>query len=275
MTDHTAAAVMSVRRIHRFLGAICSSTYFCGLVLFILLSPILIIVPMSFGVALSLEFPPRSLSLQVVPEIFGSPAWLNATMLSFEVSDRGRRSSRRSWHSGILWAGRGRFPGKDLIYSLAISPMIIPGIVFAVAIYIVFAPLGWSIAGGARSRAHSARDSHGSSTSLRRSRALTKHSNARDEPGRTADDVPPGHVYHYPSGVIAGALLCIMIFLRRGDRRDLFVRTGATTLPKAHVGQRLARDRSDTDHSRDLDPADSPDAAPHGRAGAVRGRNQE
>jgi putative spermidine/putrescine transport system permease protein len=113
-----------------------------GLVLFFLLIPILIIIPMSFGSALSLEFPPRSLSLQWYQKYFTSPAWLGATWTSFQVAIGTTVLATPLGTLAAFGLVRGHFRGKDLVYSLVISPIIVPGVVIAVAVYIAFARLG-------------------------------------------------------------------------------------------------------------------------------------
>ena len=109
------------------------------LVLGFLLLPILIIIPMSFGSALSLEFPPRSLSFQWYQKYFTSHAWLQATVVSFQVALATMALATVMGTLASFGLVRGRFPGRDTLYALMLSPLVIPGIVIAVAVYLVFA----------------------------------------------------------------------------------------------------------------------------------------
>ena len=110
-----------------------------GAVLVFLIVPILIIIPMSFGSALSLEFPPRSLSLQWYVKYFTTPAWLRATGTSFQVALGTMILATALGTLAAFGLVRRRFVGRDLLLALILSPLIIPGIVIAVAIYLVFA----------------------------------------------------------------------------------------------------------------------------------------
>ena len=51
-------------------------------VLFFLILPTLIVIPISFGGATFLEFPPRSFSFRWYESYFGSPEWMSATKIS-------------------------------------------------------------------------------------------------------------------------------------------------------------------------------------------------
>ena len=113
----------------------------CGMVLFFLVAPVFIVIPMSFSSATYLEFPPKSLSLQWYQDYFGGHKWLSATYLSFIV---GILTMLLSSFLGTLAAFglvRGRFIGKSIFYSLILSPMIIPVIVVAIALYFFYSKL--------------------------------------------------------------------------------------------------------------------------------------
>ena len=51
-----------------------------------LLSPILIVVPMSLGGSSQMEFPPHQLSLRLYAQYFASPGWRAATLQSLMVA---------------------------------------------------------------------------------------------------------------------------------------------------------------------------------------------
>lgn len=110
-----------------------------ALVLGFLLIPLAIIVPMSFGSALSLEFPPRSLSLQWYIKYFTSPAWLQATAVSFQVAAATTILATVLGTLAAFGLVRGRFVGREPLYTFMLSPLIIPGIIVAVASYLLFA----------------------------------------------------------------------------------------------------------------------------------------
>jgi ABC-type spermidine/putrescine transport system permease subunit II len=110
-------------------------------VLFLML-PVLIVVPMSFSGEQLLTFPPPSLSLRWYDAFFADSGWLLALMNSAIVA---LASSLLALVLGSLAAYglvRGRFLGRALLESNFIAPLIIPPIIAAVALYIVFAQVG-------------------------------------------------------------------------------------------------------------------------------------
>jgi len=110
-------------------------------VLFLLL-PILIVIPMSFSGAQSLTFPPPSLSLRWYQSFFADDAWLVALVNSVIVA---LASSLLSLVLGTLAAYglvRHSFIGRALIETNFMVPLILPPIIVAVALYIVFAKVG-------------------------------------------------------------------------------------------------------------------------------------
>lgn len=109
------------------------------LVLGFLLIPLVIIIPMSFGSALSLEFPPRSFSLQWYVKYFSSPAWVNATVVSFQVATATTILATVLGTLAAFGLVRGRFAGREALYTFMLSPLIIPAIIVAVASYLLFA----------------------------------------------------------------------------------------------------------------------------------------
>ncbi len=113
-----------------------------GLVIVFLLAPVLIIIPMSFGSALSLEFPPRSVSLQWYRHFFSSGPWLDAARVSLVVAAGAAAVSAVLGTLASFALVRGRFPGRDLIYLLILSPLVIPGVVVAIGMYLFLGRLG-------------------------------------------------------------------------------------------------------------------------------------
>lgn len=111
-------------------------------VLVFLISPIVLIIAVSFSSATYLTFPPPSLSLRWYRAYFGSPDWLNATSLSLSV---GGAVVMLATALGTLTAlGLSRLSGRahNAVTALILSPMIVPGIVAAIGIYQAFAHYG-------------------------------------------------------------------------------------------------------------------------------------
>ncbi|MCC7273024.1 MAG: ABC transporter permease [Alphaproteobacteria bacterium] len=107
-----------------------------------LVLPIVIVVIMSFSSAASLQFPPPGFSLRWYHSFFGDPRWVRAlttsTLLAFASSIIALVLGSAAAY-GIV---RGRFPGRGLIDSNFMAPLILPTIVIAVALYLFLAKVG-------------------------------------------------------------------------------------------------------------------------------------
>ena len=115
--------------------------YALGVLVFLCL-PVLIVAPMSFSSAKSLEFPPPGFSLRWYEVLFSSPVWLEAGRNSIILAVT---SSTIALIFGTMAAYvlvRGRFSGRSLIEANAVAPMIVPPIITSVALYIFFARTG-------------------------------------------------------------------------------------------------------------------------------------
>lgn len=112
------------------------------LLLAFLCLPALIVIPMSFSSASSLEFPPPGFSLRWYDSFFGDPRWLLALQNSVIIALLA--STIALVLGGIAAYGlvRGTFRGKPLIEGVFIAPLIVPAVVIAVALYLFFARLG-------------------------------------------------------------------------------------------------------------------------------------
>jgi len=113
-----------------------------GLVLAFLLAPIVIVIPMSFGAGASLEFPPRGFSLQWYAKYFSSASWLSASWTSVKVAVGTSVLATLLGTLASFALVRGRFPGRTLLSVLTLAPLIVPGVVIAVALYLLLARVG-------------------------------------------------------------------------------------------------------------------------------------
>ena len=113
-----------------------------GTVLFFLVLPTLIIIPMSVGTASYIQFPPRGLTLKWYLDYFTDPDWMAATWFSLKIAFATTITSTIIGTLGSIALVRGKIPGKAFIQALTLSPMVVPHIVIAVGIYLVFAPIG-------------------------------------------------------------------------------------------------------------------------------------
>lgn len=111
------------------------------LVAFLVL-PALIVVPVSFTAGKFVTFPPEGFSLHWYREYLGSATWTEATLRSFGVAALTGALSMLLGVPAAFMLTRAQVPGKAGLLALILSPLIIPRIVVAVALYIVYARVG-------------------------------------------------------------------------------------------------------------------------------------
>ena len=109
-----------------------------------LLLPVVFIALLSFGSSQWLQFPPPGWTLRWYHDVFADPRWLSAFWMSLRVATAVTVLSLILGLLASFALVRGRFWGRDVINALFISPMIVPVVVLAVAIYIVFLRIGIS-----------------------------------------------------------------------------------------------------------------------------------
>ena len=114
---------------------------FCGLVGFWLVAPALIVLPLSFTGQASLVFPPRSWSLRWYANFFGDPAWIGAFWTSIQVAVLVTVVSTVIGTAAAVGLTQGRGRALVAANALILSPMIVPGIVFAIGSYATFLAL--------------------------------------------------------------------------------------------------------------------------------------
>ena len=113
-----------------------------GLTLFFLILPIFIVIPISFSTSFTLKFPPPGYSLQWFEGYFTSPRWMDATWNSFHVAIFTVLVSVPLGSLAAFGLVRGSFPGKRILNSFFLIPIIIPHLVIAIAMYKLFSKLG-------------------------------------------------------------------------------------------------------------------------------------
>lgn len=114
-----------------------------GIIMFLLVIPTLIVIPMSFSDSQYLEFPPRVWSLRWYGEYLETPRWLNATLTSLQIAfftmlvatPLGTMASY-----GLFVSGH---PIGKLIFFILMTPMIVPVILIAIGTFYVFGQIGF------------------------------------------------------------------------------------------------------------------------------------
>lgn len=112
-----------------------------ALILFYLVLPTLIILPISLGSANYIEFPPRQLTLHWYREYLSDPDWMAATWFSLKIALATSLAATIIGALAAIALVRGDLPGKQALQALSLGPMVVPHIVLGVALYLFFAPL--------------------------------------------------------------------------------------------------------------------------------------
>jgi putative spermidine/putrescine transport system permease protein len=116
-----------------------------ALVAVLLLAPTLVVIPMSFSASTTFEFPPSDWSLRWYEEFFSSADWRSALFNSVKIGVLVAILATVLGLAAALGLDRSRFAGRGALRSLMMAPLIMPGIVVAIAIYAVF--LRWRLNG--------------------------------------------------------------------------------------------------------------------------------
>jgi ABC-type spermidine/putrescine transport system permease subunit II len=112
------------------------------LVVVFLLAPILVIIIVSFDASTLFAFPPTAWSLRWYATLLQSREWREAFSLSLWLASAVAALALLLGVPAGYALARGRFRGQRAIAFFLVSPMIVPAIVLALALYVLFAPLG-------------------------------------------------------------------------------------------------------------------------------------
>lgn len=118
---------------------------FGGLVVLWLLAPILVVIPLGFTGKQSFEFPPTTWSTRWYHQLFTAPEWVEALTHSIVIALLVVVLAGALGTACAIGLDRGVLPGKALVRGLVLSPIIVPVVIVAVGVYLVFLP--WHLAG--------------------------------------------------------------------------------------------------------------------------------
>lgn len=114
----------------------------CALMGLFLLLPILFIVALSFGSSRWLIFPPPGWTLKWYEELFADPRWLGAALTSAKIGVIVMVLSVALGLLASLALVRGKFRGRAVLRAFFLTPMVLPVVIVAVALYAAFLRLG-------------------------------------------------------------------------------------------------------------------------------------
>lgn len=134
---------MSIRRIAdktggrlQFLGSLLAALVYAFLIL-----PIVVVIPIAFGPANELSFPPESFSLDLFRIFLSSSEWINPLLQSLKVALASTVIVLLAGVPAAYGIARFDFPGRSVIAGGMVSPLIIPTIVTALGLYLYFSYL--------------------------------------------------------------------------------------------------------------------------------------
>jgi len=118
----------------------------CGLIFLFLIFPILVIIPLSFNAEPyftftkeMLTFDPVGYSLRWYDDLLGSEEWMRAIRNSFFISIMSTIIATTLGTLAALGLSRRNMPGRAFITAVLISPMIVPLIITAAALFSFYA----------------------------------------------------------------------------------------------------------------------------------------
>ena len=110
-----------------------------------LVVPTLIVVPISFSGQDSFAFPPSSWGLEHYVTFFTEASWLNSLLVSLQLAVIVTVVATALGTAAAFALARTSLPGARAVDGLFLAPLIVPGIVVAIALYATF--LGWGLIG--------------------------------------------------------------------------------------------------------------------------------
>lgn len=113
-----------------------------ALVMLFLLVPGVVVIIMSFGAGIFLEFPPSSFSFQWYRSFFGDPSWTDATWTSIQIATMVAILSTGVGTLAAYGLNRSRPRLRGLVTVVALAPITLPVIVVGIATYLGLVKLG-------------------------------------------------------------------------------------------------------------------------------------
>ena len=107
-----------------------------------LLAPILIVLVTSLNSGSNLTFPPEGISLRWFRYLAGRDEFISSTYVSFRLAMAASATSIVLGLLASLAVARERFRGKEVVESLLMSPLVLPGIITGVALLQFFTLAG-------------------------------------------------------------------------------------------------------------------------------------
>ncbi|TWS96609.1 ABC transporter permease [Reyranella sp. CPCC 100927] len=113
-----------------------------GAVLLFLITPILAVVPLSFNDSQFLAYPVRGFTWRWYEELLTSQRWALSVRNSFVIGIAAALLASILGTLAAIGLNISDFRGKASLTAVLLSPMVVPVVIYAVGLYLFFAPLG-------------------------------------------------------------------------------------------------------------------------------------
>jgi putative spermidine/putrescine transport system permease protein len=132
-----ATSTDRLARRYRALGVALAVLVYAYLVL-----PSLIVIPISFSGAGDMSFPPKTFSLDLYREFFGTATWMAPVVQSLKIAAITCLVVIVAAVPAAYALVRFEFPGKRAVMALMMAPALVPVIVLALGMYLYFSRVG-------------------------------------------------------------------------------------------------------------------------------------
>src|SRR5215475_9602758 len=103
----------------------------CAPIAAFLLLPSLIIVPMALTRGELIQFPPQWISVHAFRDYLSDAQWMHSTLLSFQIAILAVALGCSIGGAAAIALHDRRFPGKGVLTSIILAPIVVPLIVLA------------------------------------------------------------------------------------------------------------------------------------------------
>lgn len=121
---------------------------FVAATLVFILAPLIVVAGVSVSESQFIAFPPTGFSLRWFQAIFASPAYVNALGTSLKLAVLVTITATIIGAGAAIAIHRGRLPGSGVLAGLFLSPLILPSIIFAIGLLMLwsatFGPVSFS-----------------------------------------------------------------------------------------------------------------------------------
>lgn len=114
---------------------------FVILVATFLLAPLVVVVAASFSAGQHVVFPPQGFSLQWYEKVFASSDYLNAGLLSLVLALLVTVSATTIGGAAAIALHRRSLPGSDVLGAFFLSPLVLPTIIYAIGMLMLWSAL--------------------------------------------------------------------------------------------------------------------------------------